>query len=113
MRVLLTSSSFFETPGKHHDLLKSTGFQIDYLKGPLEEKELLPIIDQYDAVICGDDEYTYDVIKKGSHGKLKYISKYGVGLDKIDLSAAELFNVSVRNCPGINQNSVRWRFLRF
>ena len=34
------------------------------------------------------------------------ISKYGVGLDKIDLNSAKSNNIIVRNCPGINQFSV-------
>ena len=38
-------------------------------------------------VNCGDDEYTKKVLKIGSSSKLKFISKYGVGLDKIDLNA--------------------------
>jgi D-3-phosphoglycerate dehydrogenase len=64
------------------------------------------VIDQFDAVICGDDEYTQKVLEKGANGKLKILSKYGVGLDKIDLEAAKKFGVKVTNCPGINQNSV-------
>lgn len=106
MKILLTSTSFYDTPGEHKNLLNKQGFDIDVLRGPIPERELLPIIQDYDAVICGDDEYTYEVIKKGVEGKLKYISKYGVGLDKIDLEAAKTFNIPVTNCPGVNQISV-------
>ena len=106
MKVLLTSTSFYDTPGSHHELLDKQGFEIDVLRGPIPEKELLPIIQNYDAVICGDDEYTRNVIRKGSEGNLKYISKYGVGLDKIDLNAARDYNIPVTNCPGVNQVSV-------
>ncbi|MEH6536894.1 MAG: phosphoglycerate dehydrogenase [Psychroserpens sp.] len=106
MKILLTSTSFYDTPGAHRDLLNKQGFDIDVLRGPIPERELLPIIQNYDAVICGDDEYTHQVIKKGVEGKLKYISKYGVGLDKIDLKAAKEFNIPVTNCPGVNQVSV-------
>lgn len=106
MKVLLTSTSFQDTPGKHQELLYSQGYTIDTLRGPIPESELLPIIAEYDAVICGDDDYTEAVIRKGVSGKLKYISKYGVGLDRIDLEAAEKFGIPVRNCPGVNQVSV-------
>ncbi|MDT0558060.1 NAD(P)-dependent oxidoreductase [Ichthyenterobacterium sp. W332] len=106
MKVLLTSTSFYDTPGAHHELLKQQGYDIDVLRGPIPEAELLPIIQNYDAVICGDDEYTKKVIKKGAKGKLKYISKYGVGLDKIDLQAANEIGIPVTNCPGVNQTSV-------
>ena len=106
MKVLLTSTSFQDTPGKHQDLLYSQGYDIDTLRGPIPEVELLPIIADYDAVICGDDDYTEEVIKKGVSGNLKYISKYGVGLDRIDLKAAKKLGVPVTNCPGVNQVSV-------
>lgn len=106
MKVLLTSTSFQDTPGTHQDLLYNQGFEVDTLRGPIPEAELLPIIADYDAVICGDDEYTAAVIAKGKTGRLKYICKYGVGLDKIDLEAAKAQDIPVTNCPGVNQVSV-------
>lgn len=106
MRVLLTSTSFQDTPGRHQDLLNELGYNIDMLRGPVSEDILLPIIQNYDAVICGDDEYTEWVLKKGKQGKLKFISKYGVGLDKINLKIAEELEIPVTNCPGVNQVSV-------
>ncbi|HMC01346.1 MAG TPA: NAD(P)-dependent oxidoreductase, partial [Flavobacteriaceae bacterium] len=106
MKILITTTSFQDTPGKHQDLLYKQGFEIDTLRGPILEAELLPIIQNYDAVICGDDEYTEKVIKKGTEGNLKYISKYGVGLDRIDLKAAKKYGVPVTNCPAVNQVSV-------
>ena len=106
MKVLLTTTSFQDTPGVHQDLLYSQGFEVDTLRGPILEAELLPIIQNYDAVICGDDEYTEAVIKKGVAGNLKYLCKYGVGLDRIDLDAAKKYNVPVTNCPAVNQISV-------
>jgi D-3-phosphoglycerate dehydrogenase len=106
MKVLLTSTSFQDTPGAHHDLLQSRNFEIDRLRGPIMEGELLPIIQNYDAVICGDDEYTRAVLTKGKEGRLRYVSKYGVGLDKIDLKAAKELGIPVTNCPGVNQVSV-------
>jgi len=106
MKILLTTTSFQDTPGKHHDLLNSQNWDIDYLRGPVNESVLLPIIHKYDGVICGDDEYTREVIKAGKEGKLKVLSKYGVGLDRIDLDAAKEFGIEVTNVPGINQVSV-------
>ncbi len=106
MKLLLTSTSFQDTPGIHQEKLATANFDIDTLRGPVGEDVLLPIIADYDAVICGDDEYTRKVIKSGSEGKLKVISKYGVGLDKIDLEAAKEFNIPVTNCPGVNHVTV-------
>jgi D-3-phosphoglycerate dehydrogenase len=104
--VLLTSTSFQDTPGAHQELLSKQGFNVKTLRGPLKEDVLLEIIDQFDGIICGDDEITRDVIKKGVGGKLKIISKYGIGLDKVDLEAAKDFNIPVTNCPGVNQITV-------
>ena len=106
MKILLTSTSFQDTPGRHHNVLNETGFLIDTLRGPVKEDQLLPIIAKYDGVICGDDYYTRKVIKIGRTGKLKVLSKYGIGLDKIDLEAAKEFGVKVTNCPGVNHMAV-------
>lgn len=106
LKILVTTTSFQDTPGKHHDLLAEQNWDLTFLRGPLKEKEIIDVIEGFDAVICGDDEYTQKVLKKGVSGKLKMLSKYGVGLDKIDLKAAKKLGVKVTNCPGINQNSV-------
>lgn len=106
MRILLTTTSFQDTRGSHHAFLNEQGYDIDRLSGPATEELLLPIISKYDAVICGDDDYTEKVIKTGADGNLKLISKYGVGLDRIDLKAAKKYGVFVTNCPGVNTRSV-------
>lgn len=106
MKILLTSTSFQDTPGSHQTLLEGLGFEIDRMRGPLDEHTLLPIIQNYDAVICGDDAYTSAVLAKGRAGRLRFISKYGVGLDKIDLEVCKELGIPVSNCPGVNQVSV-------
>ncbi|HEY1056962.1 MAG TPA: phosphoglycerate dehydrogenase [Emticicia sp.] len=105
-KILLTSTSFQDTPGKHHELLEKQGFDVETLRGPLKESVLLEVIDQFDGIICGDDEITRAVIEKGVSGKLRIISKYGIGLDKIDLNAAKDLSITVTNCPGVNQVTV-------
>lgn len=106
IRVLVTTTSFQDSPGEHHSLLNAQNWDIDYLRGPLKELELLNIIQEYDGILCGDDEYTRRIIKKGAEGRLRALAKYGVGLDKIDLKAAEEYGIKVSNCPAINQVSV-------
>ena len=58
MRILLTTTSFTDTPGEHQEKLKSLNYKVDILRGPLKEEILLPIIGNYDGIICGDDEIT-------------------------------------------------------
>jgi D-3-phosphoglycerate dehydrogenase len=104
--ILLTSTSFQDTPGAHQELLSKQGFKLKTLRGPLKEVVLLEIIHKFDGIICGDDEITRAVIEKGVSGKLKIISKYGIGLDKVDLDAARDSKIPVTNCPGVNQVTV-------
>jgi D-3-phosphoglycerate dehydrogenase len=106
MRILLTSTSFQDTPGAHHDLLNSYNFIVDNLRGPLKEAVLLDVIEQYDGLICGDDEITRAVIELGKKNKLKIISKYGIGLDKLDVIAAQELGMPFENCPGVNKETV-------
>lgn len=106
MKVLLTSTSFQDCDGSHKELLNQQGWDVSYLRGPLKKSEIIDEVANYDAIICGDDELDREVLEKGVKGKLKYISKYGVGLDKIDLTAAKEFGIPVTNCPGVNQIAV-------
>jgi D-3-phosphoglycerate dehydrogenase len=106
MKILLTSTSFIDTPGVHHSKLTNLQFSVDEIRGPVKESVLLPIISNYDGIICGDDQITANVIKKGSNGKLKVISKYGIGLDKIDLEAGKKYNIPVYKTPGVNHITV-------
>lgn len=103
-KILITSTSLQDSPGRHHDELKKQEWEIHFLRGPLKEKDLLPIIHLFEGIICGDDYYTKKVLKEASC--LKAISKYGVGLDRIDLDYAKKKKIKVTNCPGINQKSV-------
>ncbi len=106
MRILLTSTSFQDTPGSHQALLFSQGFEVISLRGPFKEAEMLSYIENIDGLICGDDEITREVIQKGKNSKLRIISKYGIGLDKIDVGAADQFGIPVTNCPGVNNVTV-------
>lgn len=64
----------------------------------LKEIDLLKIIHKYDGLICGDDKITKKVIDKAK--RLKVISKWGTGLDSIDLEYAKKRNIKVFNSPG-------------
>jgi D-3-phosphoglycerate dehydrogenase / 2-oxoglutarate reductase len=104
-RVLLTTTSFQDTPGVHHDLLARAGFDLVRERGPLTEARMLELAGQFDAYLCGDDALTRAVIQK-SLPRLKVISKYGIGLDRIDLEAATELGVPVLFTPGVNHTTV-------
>lgn len=104
-RVLLTTTSFQDTPGRHHDLLAAGGCEIVRERGPLPEPRMLELAGQFDAFLCGDDAITRAVIEK-SRPRLKVISKYGIGLDKIDVKCATEFKIPVLFTPGVNHTTV-------
>jgi D-3-phosphoglycerate dehydrogenase len=63
----------------------------------LSEEELLPLVRDIDGIICGDDQITEKVLKAAP--RLKVISKWGTGIDSIDLEAATKLGIPVRNTP--------------
>ena len=88
MRILLTTCSFQDTPGPHHQLLAAQGYEVVCERGPLSEARMLELAGDFDAFLCGDDTITRAVLDR-SGPRLKVISKYGIGLDKIDLAATK------------------------
>jgi len=104
-RILLTTTSFQDTPGEHHQMLGRAGYEIVRERGPLPETRMLELAGDFDGFLCGDDAITRAVIQK-SLPRLKVISKYGIGLDKVDVKAATEFKVPVTFCPGVNHTTV-------
>ncbi|MDB4722004.1 phosphoglycerate dehydrogenase [Verrucomicrobiales bacterium] len=105
MRILLTTTSYQDTPGPHHDLLASTGWEISRERGPLPEEKMLELAGEFDGFLCGDDAITEEVINK-SLPRLKVISKYGIGLDKINVEHATAKKIPVLFTPGVNHTTV-------
>ena len=104
-RVLLTTTSFQDTPGGHHQLLADTGWEIVRARGPLNEEQTLALVGDIDAYICGDDAITRRVLEK-ARPRLKVLSKYGIGVDKIDVKAATEFGIPLLFTPGVNHTTV-------
>jgi len=71
---------------------------------PLTEGELIPLISGCEGCIAGLDFFTAGVIQSAEN--LKVISRYGVGVDRIDLTAAKAKNIAVCNTPGANTQAV-------
>lgn len=105
MRILLTTTSYQDTPGDHHELLAAQGYEVHRERGPLPEKRMLELAGDFDAFLCGDDEITRAVLDK-SLPRLRVISKYGIGLDKIDVAACTEKKLPVLFTPGVNHTTV-------
>jgi D-3-phosphoglycerate dehydrogenase / 2-oxoglutarate reductase len=61
------------------------------------EEELLQWMSDVDGVISGDDRFTERVLNAAP--RLKVISKWGTGIDSIDLQACRRLGIAVRNTP--------------
>ena len=107
MRVLLTTTSFQDTPGKHHAVLDGSGFEVVKARGPLEEAAMLDLLGGggFDGLLNGDDRITAKVID-AALPRLKVIAKYGIGLDSIDVAYATSKRIPVLFTPGVNETTV-------
>ncbi len=108
MRVLLSTTSFQDTPGKHHEILAASGFEIVDVRGPLSEQQMLELIGSgggFDGFLNGDDAITARVID-AAMPRLKVIAKYGIGLDSIDEAHATKRRIPILFTPGVNETTV-------
>lgn len=104
-RILVTTTSFQDTPGDHHAALAATGWEIVTARGPLSEADTMALVGDVDATICGDDMLTRAVLEK-ARPRLAVVSKYGIGVDKIDVAACTEFGIPVLFTPGVNHTTV-------
>jgi D-3-phosphoglycerate dehydrogenase len=63
----------------------------------LSPAELMGLLPNYDGMIAGDDPLNADVLR--SAPRLRVVSKWGIGLDGIDLAAAAVLGIRVTNTP--------------
>jgi D-3-phosphoglycerate dehydrogenase len=106
MKILISSRSFGEISSKPIELLKNAGFDVtlNANKKKLNEVELIKLIDDAVGLIAGTEQITEEVL---AHAKaLKVISRYGVGLDNIDLDAAKKRGIEVYNTPNAPAKAV-------
>jgi D-3-phosphoglycerate dehydrogenase len=104
-RILLTTTSFQDTPGPHHDTLAATGWEVVTARGPLSEADTLAAVGDVDGYICGDDVITRRVLEK-ARPRLQVLSKYGIGVDKIDVAACTDMGIPLLFTPGVNHTTV-------
>ena len=98
-KVLITTVPFADQNKLPLELLDGAG--IDYLVNPigrkLKEDELAEMISDFDAVIAGTEPITEKVMMRAT--QLKLISRVGIGLDSVDLIAAEERDLRVSYTP--------------
>lgn len=107
MKILVTPTSL--QPGKNEQMLERLrAFSNDLIFNtsgrPLTEEELIPLLHDCDGYIAGLDFVTEKVIK--SCPRLKVISRYGAGYDRVDIDTAKKMGIPVTNTPGVNAQAV-------
>lgn len=104
--ILVTPTSFGRSDESLKPKLEALVGKVSYntLGRPLTSGELQYLIPSVDGFIAGLDEIDAAVIRSAK--KLKVVSRYGVGIDNVDLQAAKEHNVIVTNTPGANSGSV-------
>lgn len=104
--VLITCPQLQETIDQYISLFEDNDIEIVMPKVVqcLREADLLDIIDKFDGVIAGDDEFTDRVLTKGK--RLKVLARWGIGMDAVDLQAAQKLGIAVMNTPNVFSDEV-------
>lgn len=98
-KVLVTAPYFQQVYDRYAGRMQALGMEVHLpeVNERLSESDLLPLIADFDGVISGDDEFTEQVLERGT--RLKVIAKWGTGIDSIDSQAAARLGIAVRNTP--------------
>ena len=105
--VAVTCLHLQRTIDEHRGRLEQAGFRVvlpEVAGQQLSETQMLEIVPGVDGLIAGDDEITRRVLEAGD--RLRAVSKWGIGIDNIDLRAAEELGIRVTNTPGVFDDEV-------
>lgn len=105
-RVLATARSFCNSDGPHHEFLRDNDCEVVLHPphSPMSAQELARMIPGYDGVILGLDHCDSAVLARAD--RLRVISRYGSGIDRVDLAGATSRGIAVTNTPGVNRIAV-------
>ena len=108
MKILVTPTSF-EKPenAQARALLEGFADKVVYndLGIPLKGADLLSRLEGVDGYVAGLDYITADIIEQ-MPASLKVISRYGAGVDRVDIAACNKKGILVTNTPGANATAV-------
>ena len=106
MKILITPRSFASFSDKPLKMLTERNYKIkrNITGRPYKKEEMLKLIRDVDGIIIGIDELSAEIIEEAN--ELKVISKYGIGLDNIDINMATNKKIVVTNTPTANVDAV-------
>jgi phosphoglycerate dehydrogenase-like enzyme len=103
--VAVASHSFPKNSTLRQELLaRYPGSAFNESGSPLNGTALVAFLEGHDKAITGLERLDESIF--AALPALEIVSKYGVGLDMIDLAAARRHGVSIRWTPGVNRQSV-------
>lgn len=107
-RLLVTAQSFVKTPELCRELESrlSALYKIAYWSPECfdDDQELVAQLQGVSAWIVGREPVSRQILSQCP--QLRYVSKYGVGLDNVDFRAAKEFSVKILHAPGVNAQAV-------
>jgi D-3-phosphoglycerate dehydrogenase len=106
MKILITPRSFASISKTPLEMLKEKGYKIikNETDKPLNNREMSEKIKEVDGIIIGIDDLNAQIIKQARN--LRVISKYGVGINNIDIKAATNREIVVTYTPTANIDAV-------
>lgn len=104
--ILVTATSYGKNDPRLKTELEAQVASVTYnpTGKPLSSAAVAELLKGKDGYIAGLD--TIDSIALAGADQLKVISRYGVGIDNVDLEAAKKLGIVVTNTPGANSVSV-------
>lgn len=105
-KILVTPRSLTRAGHPALDLLKEAGYEVIFAtpgEQP-DEKELLRLLPDCVGMLAGVETISAKVLEAAR--QLKVISRNGVGVDNIDLEAAERLNIKICKAIGANARGV-------
>ncbi len=105
-RILITTRSFRKLDDPHKQVLSDAGYEIvnSPYSRPATAEEMTDLLADVDGAILGVDHVNAASLARAD--RLKVISRYGIGVDAVDIAAATERGIVVTNTPGANSVAV-------
>ncbi len=108
MKILITPTSFLKPVNAlAKQTIEAFADEVVYNETgkPLQPEQLIEMLKGVDGYIAGVDYITKEVIENAP-ASLKVISRYGAGVDRVDIPACKEKGIIVTNTPGTNSVAV-------
>jgi D-3-phosphoglycerate dehydrogenase / 2-oxoglutarate reductase len=105
-RVVATARAFCAHDGPHQAIIRDAGLELVLAAGsaPLTAAQLAPLAADADALLLGLDQCDASVFAAAP--RLRVVSRFGAGVDSIDLEAAARHGVTITTTPNANTIAV-------